>query len=147
MKLKEILRDVNIIESTADLEMEITGVCYDSRLVKPGNLFVAIRGFETDGHRYIPKAVESGAAAVLPLGTDAGLPPWSCAGQPSFLRESGRLNDHDRHYRHQWKNKLLLYPEASAGDRPGRQGRPDRHQRQYDRRYASPYGAHDAGEL
>ncbi len=65
MKLSELLSNLEILESTADPELEITGVSYDSRRTQPGDLFVAIRGFETDGHRYIPKALEKGAAAVL----------------------------------------------------------------------------------
>ena len=65
MKLKEILRDLTVLTMTADPETEITGVCYDSRAVKPGNLFVAVRGFAADGHRFIPKALEQGAAAIL----------------------------------------------------------------------------------
>ena len=65
MKLKELLSGVRVIHMTADPEMEITGISYDSRKTATGDLFIAIRGFETDGHRYIPKAVEKGAAAVL----------------------------------------------------------------------------------
>ncbi|WP_084233552.1 UDP-N-acetylmuramoyl-L-alanyl-D-glutamate--2,6-diaminopimelate ligase [Papillibacter cinnamivorans] len=65
MKLKELLRDVVILSSTADMETEIHSVCYDSRKVSPGDLFVAIEGFETDGHAYIPRALEAGAAAVV----------------------------------------------------------------------------------
>ncbi|MHB0977040.1 MAG: UDP-N-acetylmuramoyl-L-alanyl-D-glutamate--2,6-diaminopimelate ligase [Candidatus Aquicultorales bacterium] len=45
--------------------VEITGIAYDSRQVKPGDLFVAIRGHRTDGHRYICQAVERGASAVI----------------------------------------------------------------------------------
>lgn len=65
MKLSQLLDGIEILETTASLNMEITGVCYDSRMTAPGNLFVAIAGFETDGHRFIPMAVERGAAAVL----------------------------------------------------------------------------------
>ncbi|MBR5343353.1 MAG: UDP-N-acetylmuramoyl-L-alanyl-D-glutamate--2,6-diaminopimelate ligase [Oscillospiraceae bacterium] len=65
MKLKEIVRDLDILEWSADPELEIGGVCYDSRRTQPGDLFVAVRGFETDGHRYIPMALQKGAAAVL----------------------------------------------------------------------------------
>jgi UDP-N-acetylmuramoyl-L-alanyl-D-glutamate--2,6-diaminopimelate ligase len=43
----------------------ITGLEYDSRRVKPGNLYFALRGLHTDGHRYIGKAIEQGAAAVV----------------------------------------------------------------------------------
>ncbi len=65
MKLKDILKDLSCTWAGADPEAEIGGVAYDSRQVKPGDLFVAIRGFESDGHRFIPKALEAGAAAVL----------------------------------------------------------------------------------
>lgn len=65
MKLKDLLRDIEILSATADLETEIGGVGYDSRATVPGDLFVAVVGFAADGHRFIPMAVERGAAAVL----------------------------------------------------------------------------------
>ena len=65
MKLRELLNDIPIIELRADPDAEIADVCYDSRSVRPGAAFVAVRGYETDGHRYIPAAAEKGAAAVL----------------------------------------------------------------------------------
>ncbi|MBD9198290.1 MAG: UDP-N-acetylmuramoyl-L-alanyl-D-glutamate--2,6-diaminopimelate ligase, partial [Clostridiales bacterium] len=65
MKLRKLLTGVPIQSSTADLETEITGVSYDSRATKPGDLFVAMTGFATDGHKYIGTALEKGAAAVL----------------------------------------------------------------------------------
>ncbi len=65
MKLKDLLAGIEILEATADLNMDITGVVYDSRKAIPGCLFVAITGFATDGNRYIPKAMALGAAAVV----------------------------------------------------------------------------------
>ena len=65
MKLKDLLRDLEVLELHADPELEITGVSYDSRQVKPGELFVAVTGFAADGHRFIPMAQEKGAAVVL----------------------------------------------------------------------------------
>ena len=65
MKLQAILQGLEPLEVHADLSREITGICYDSRAVKPGNLFVAICGYDTDGHKYIPMALEKGAACVL----------------------------------------------------------------------------------
>lgn len=65
MKLQAILQGIEPLEVHADLSREITGICYDSRAVKPGNLFVAICGYDTDGHKYIPMALEKGAACVL----------------------------------------------------------------------------------
>lgn len=65
MKLRELLAGIPVLDAAADLETEITGVSYDSRRTKPGDLFVAMTGFATDGHQYIGKALENGAAAVL----------------------------------------------------------------------------------
>ena len=65
MKLKELLKDMQVLELCADPELEITGVSYDSRQVKPGDLFVAVTGFAADGHRFIPMAQDKGAAVVL----------------------------------------------------------------------------------
>jgi len=65
MKLSEIIKDLDVISSTADLQTQILGVSYDSRKTQAGDLFVAVKGFESDGHRFIPKAVEKGALAVL----------------------------------------------------------------------------------
>ena len=65
MKLKELLHGLDVLELHADEALDITGVQYDSRQVTPGDLFVAISGFQTDGHKYIPKAMESGASCVV----------------------------------------------------------------------------------
>lgn len=65
MKLSQIIKNLDIIACTADTDSEITGICYDSRAAKPGDMFVAIRGFESDGHKYIPSAVSKGASVIL----------------------------------------------------------------------------------
>ena len=65
MKLKELLSGIPVLSATADMETEITNVSYNSRETRPGDLFVAMTGFATDGHKFIGKAREAGAAAVL----------------------------------------------------------------------------------
>ena len=65
MKLKQLLQDVKVLQSSVDMDLEITEVAYDSRKVTPGSLFVAITGFVTDGNKYIPMALQKGAAAVV----------------------------------------------------------------------------------
>ncbi len=65
MKLKELLKDIAVLESTADPELEIPNVYYDSRKVTEGSLFVAISGFASDGNRFIPMAMSKGAAVVV----------------------------------------------------------------------------------
>ena len=76
MKLKELLKGLEILETVADLEQEITAVAYDSRKVTPGSLFVAVTGFATDGNLYIPMALEKGAAAVVTAKKPAGTIPY-----------------------------------------------------------------------
>ena len=65
MKLSELLKNVEILNSLGDVDVDITGVNIDSRRIEKGHLFVAIPGTQTDGHNFIPKAIEQGAAAVL----------------------------------------------------------------------------------
>ena len=65
MKLKELLQDIDVLSATADPEMEIAHISYDSRTTQPGDLFVAMTGFAVDGHAFIGKAFGAGAAAVL----------------------------------------------------------------------------------
>ena len=65
MKLAELLSGIEIIEGCYDPELEVTGVSYDSRETKPGQAFVAIPGFASDGYRFIPKALERGAGVII----------------------------------------------------------------------------------
>ncbi len=56
------------------VDPDVTAICYDSRKVTPGAVFVAIEGFDADGHRFIPEAVKQGAVAVIcrtPVAVDA----------------------------------------------------------------------------
>ncbi len=65
MKLQELLKNIkpSVIEGNTDIE--ISGVNIDSRKIREGHLFIAMRGTQVDGHKFIDKALESGAKAVL----------------------------------------------------------------------------------
>ena len=76
MKLKELLKGVAVIEATADLELEVENVYYDSRKVTENSLFVAISGFAADGNRFIPMALEKGAGAVVTAKKPEGEVPY-----------------------------------------------------------------------
>lgn len=65
MKLSELLKSVSILQIVGPAETEITGVNIDSRKIEKGHLFVAIKGTQTDGHKFIAKAIELGATAIL----------------------------------------------------------------------------------
>ena len=84
MKLKELLKDIPVLECTADPELEITDVHYDSRKVTEGSLFVAVTGFASDGNRFIPMALSKGAVAVVTAKKPEGEVPY-------VLVESDRL--------------------------------------------------------
>lgn len=65
MKLKEILVGIEGLKVRGDLEIEITNLDKDSRNIKENGLFIAIKGFESDGHEYIDSAINQGAKAII----------------------------------------------------------------------------------
>ena len=76
MKLKELLQGVTVLETNVPEDLDISGVAYDSRKVRPDGLFVAISGFAADGNRFIPMALEKGAAAVVTAKKPGGDVPY-----------------------------------------------------------------------
>lgn len=63
--LADLLKNVKVIGINGNPNVEINGMELDSRQVKPGGLFFAVKGTVTDGHKFIPKALENGAVAVV----------------------------------------------------------------------------------
>lgn len=63
--LKDILYKVPLLEVAGNTSMEIHQLCFDSRLVQVGDVFVATKGVATDGHQYIAKAIDLGALAIV----------------------------------------------------------------------------------
>lgn len=78
MKLRDLIPHLDKPAVSGSLDTEITGLAYDSRKVGPGIAFVAIRGTHADGHAYIAKAIELGAAAIIAeqAPPEEGALPW-----------------------------------------------------------------------
>jgi UDP-N-acetylmuramoyl-L-alanyl-D-glutamate--2,6-diaminopimelate ligase len=65
MKLGQLLNGIPTHHLSGDPEQEIQGLAYDSRKVKPGYLFVALKGHRQNGHDYLRNAVQNGAVALV----------------------------------------------------------------------------------
>ena len=65
MVLEDLIKGLKTVSVCGQTDIEITGVNIDSRRIKEGHLFIAQRGTQVDGHKFIPKAIELGAKAVL----------------------------------------------------------------------------------
>lgn len=65
MKLIELIKSIKTLTIKGDTNIAITGVNIDSRQVTAGNLFIAVKGTQVDGHNYIEKAISQGACSVL----------------------------------------------------------------------------------
>ncbi len=73
--LKELLKNLQVIETKGSDEIDILSVCIDSRKCKPSSVFMAVKGASSDGHDFIEKAIENGACAIV------------CEKMPDSLRE------------------------------------------------------------
>ena len=65
MTLGELLENIEAITVEADVSVNIPGFCYGTRVIRNGELFIAIKGYETDGHKYIEEAVSKGAVCII----------------------------------------------------------------------------------
>ena len=65
MKLSEILQNISTIRYTKNSDIEISDICYDSRKIKPGCMFVCLKGSNYDGHNYINEAFMKGASVIV----------------------------------------------------------------------------------
>lgn len=65
MNLKEVLIGLEGLKARGNIDIEIEGIAFNSKEVKENYLFVAIKGFETDGHKYVEEALKKGAKAIL----------------------------------------------------------------------------------
>src|SRR3712207_6333328 len=65
MRLSEVLKNMKPLQVIGDMDVEICGVNIDSRRIEKGHLFIAMKGTVVDGHKFIDKAIELGAQAIL----------------------------------------------------------------------------------
>ena len=65
MKLEESIKECGFTRIDGDAGIEITSITSDSRKVNPGAMFIAVKGYAGDGHRFIASALEKGAAAIM----------------------------------------------------------------------------------
>jgi UDP-N-acetylmuramoyl-L-alanyl-D-glutamate--2,6-diaminopimelate ligase len=65
MVLNKIIENIEVVELIGNKDIEISNIQFDSRAVKANDLFVAIRGFNVDGHKYVKKAIDQGATAII----------------------------------------------------------------------------------
>ena len=63
--LKNILKKVDVLEIIGSENINVSSICFDSRKVEKGSLFIAISGTQVDGHNFIENAVASGAVAII----------------------------------------------------------------------------------
>jgi UDP-N-acetylmuramoyl-L-alanyl-D-glutamate--2,6-diaminopimelate ligase len=96
--LGELLEGLAPLDASGGGAIPIQGISNDSRQIRPGFLFVCIRGFKDDGHRYVPEALERGAAALVvesPLSRPVGVPVIRVAdGRKALALLSARFYDH-----------------------------------------------------
>jgi UDP-N-acetylmuramoyl-L-alanyl-D-glutamate--2,6-diaminopimelate ligase len=94
MLLQTALRQIPSIKAEGVQDTDISGICYDSRQVRRGDLFVAIRGAKTDGASFVKQAVEQGAAAVAtegPVARGEGAVYFTVPDAREFLAEFSRI--------------------------------------------------------
>ena len=114
MLLTELLHSVPAVCVSREKEAEITSVCCDSRKAEKGCLFIAVRGYQSDGHRFIASAVERGAAAVLAEEAPEEIP----AGVAVYLTENTRAAVADAaaaFYRHPERQLRLVGVTGTNG--------------------------------
>ena len=146
MTLGELLKGIAVEESNADLHLEISGVSYDSRKTKSGDLFVAMTGYAADGHAFIPMAAEKGAVCVLCEREPEVNIPWIKVSSSRKALAKLAAN----WFGHPAEEMTMIgvtgtNGKTTTGEDDRRQSGTDRHQSEYDRRPDYGNGAHHTG--
>ena len=131
MNWNELIAEVTAVGSGGGADGPVTGVEYDSRRVRPGSVFVAMKGGSTDGNRYVEKAIASGALGVITdssqkfdhlLVFEAGLPVFEVEhGRRALAQASAAFFGHPErklaatgHHRHQWQDDHCFSNRVAA---------------------------------
>lgn len=85
MKLSQLLESIEVLESYNDQELEINQIVCNSKKAHVGDLFVCIKGYQTDGHRYIQNAIDQGVIAIVVEDYQENLPI------PQYVVENSRI--------------------------------------------------------
>ena len=118
MKLRELLKGMEVLHTEGSLDIPISMIHYDSRRVTPGSLFFCIEGYNADGHDYAAMAVDKGAVAVLLRNYQnicIGYPQVHGAALIQFLWKSHGESDIIWGNRHQRENHYKLYDQVYFG--------------------------------
>src|SRR5215468_6121356 len=154
MRLREFLVLEEVEEAEGNLDQEVTGLAYDSRRLRAGEIFFAIPGEKFDGHEFIPQALRTGAAGVVVaqgelaarnnLDTDKRSSTHHGIMGSVFLRTAEPTDETRGYHRDQWKDHCDLSGRIDTlGCRFGA-GR-DRHNRLSLPRPPHSIASHDAG--
>ena len=65
MELKKILSGIEGLKAKGNLDIDVTNIECDSKKIQKGDMFVAIKGYDSDGHDYIDEAIENGASVIV----------------------------------------------------------------------------------
>jgi UDP-N-acetylmuramoyl-L-alanyl-D-glutamate--2,6-diaminopimelate ligase len=65
MKIKDIIKGINVLSSSGDVNALASDIVFDSRQVTESSMFVAVKGSRTDGHDYIGSVIDAGAIAII----------------------------------------------------------------------------------
>ncbi|MEL7585444.1 MAG: UDP-N-acetylmuramoyl-L-alanyl-D-glutamate--2,6-diaminopimelate ligase [Prolixibacteraceae bacterium] len=89
--LQDILVELDYELLAGDLQTPVSGLHFDSRLIRGGNIFVAMGGTHVDGHQFIPKALENGASVIISEKSDVDAGKATLIRVPSTARALGML--------------------------------------------------------
>src|SRR5437879_4364133 len=117
MKLEELLKGCSLRAAAGDLGVEILGLAYDSRRLRPGDAFFAIRGTRMDGNRFVPNAIEKGPPALVaarPATPPVSAPCTEVGAERSALRDCAVHEPQLLPSRFSWRHGFVFSDEETV---------------------------------